>query len=58
MGNFRLEDPLRFTYEEIRRTPDRCAFRLVRLLYEAFGFPEGAVPPEYDRRSGRLVLSD
>jgi hypothetical protein len=56
--DFRLEDPLRMTFGEIEEAPDRCAFRLVRLLYEAFGFPDQAIPPEYDRKAGRLVLPE
>jgi hypothetical protein len=50
--------PLVFPFTEIRETPDRCGFRLVRRVYEAFGLPETAIPREYDRESGRLVLPE
>lgn len=50
--------PLVFQYREIRKTPDRCGFRLVRRVYEAFGLPEKAIPREYDRDTGRLILPD
>lgn len=56
--DFRLPDPEPFGWEEIRTAPDRCAFRLVRLVYEAFGFPDDAIPQEYDRRAQRLVLPE
>lgn len=56
--DLRLPKPEPFTCEEIRRAPDRCAFRLVRRVYEDFGFPDEAIPPEYDRRTGRLVLPE
>lgn len=46
------------SYEEIRQAPDRCAFKLVRFVYEAFGFPDEAVSPEYDRKAGRLALPE
>ena len=44
--------------DEIRDAPDRCAFRLLRDLYEAFGFYEEEMPPEFDRATGRLMLSE
>jgi Putative DNA-binding domain len=36
--DFILDPPLAFPFEEVLKDPDRCAVRLVRLLYEAFGF--------------------
>jgi Schlafen, AlbA_2 len=42
----------------IRNAPDRYAFRLLRDLYEAFGFYEEDLPPEFDRATGRLMLSE
>jgi hypothetical protein len=55
--DFTLVEPLELTFAEVSREPDRCAFRLVRLVYEAFGFGEEAIPVEFDRRAGRLMLS-
>lgn len=56
--DFQLLAPLSLSVGEIREEPDRCAFRMVRELYEAFGFREQDMPPEYDRRSGRLVIPE
>jgi len=36
--------------------PDRCAFRLIRRVYEGFGHREDAIPAEFDRASGQLLL--
>lgn len=58
LDGFLLERPLVFTLREVIETPDRCGFRLVRQLYEAFGFLESDMPPEFDRASGRLVLPE
>ena len=52
------EKPLSFTFREILDTPDRCGYRLVRRVYEAFGFGEDEMPCEFDHASGRLVLPD
>jgi hypothetical protein len=54
-NDFFLEEPIQFRREEIVEEPDRCAFRILRPLYQAFGFPEGAIR-EFDRMKGRLVL--
>jgi hypothetical protein len=56
--DFLLEKPLVFRAEEIRDEPDRCGIRLIERVYEAFGFPAEALPPEVDRQSGRLVLPE
>jgi Schlafen, AlbA_2 len=50
--------PLVFEYREVLDEPDRCGFRLIRRVYEAFGFEEDAIPKEYDRKAGRLVFND
>jgi len=50
--------PLVFELRDVLETPDRCGFRLVRRVYEAFGLRERDMPPEYDRDSGRLLLPD
>lgn len=41
-----LEPPagLEFSSDEIERATDECAFRVVRRIYAAFGFPETAIP--------------
>lgn len=36
--------PLELTFEEIRRSPEECAIRLLREVYEAFGLDEDAIP--------------
>jgi hypothetical protein len=45
-----------FSSQEVIDRPDRCAFRVVRRLYEAFGLSEDAIPHEYDREAGRLLF--
>lgn len=55
-ADFTLLSPVGLTVGELAREPDRCAFRLVSLVYEAFGFSEKDIPPEFDRRAGRLML--
>ena len=44
--------------EEIIKEADRCAFSLVRSIYEAFGYEEDKIPVEFDRTTKRLVLSE
>jgi hypothetical protein len=56
--DFVSEEPLAFDWEEVVGEPDRCGFRLVRRVYEAFGFGEESIPREFDRKSGRLVLRE
>jgi hypothetical protein len=51
-------EPVVFTYQEIDETPDRCGFRLVRLVYQAFGWREEAMPKVFDPGTGRLVLPE
>lgn len=51
-------EPVRFGFAEIEQAPDRCGFRLVRRVYQAFGFRESAMPTVYDRESGRLILPE
>jgi hypothetical protein len=50
--------PLRFTASEVRDHPDRCGFRLVHRIYEAFGFGTDKMPQEFDQNTGRLVLPE
>jgi len=51
------DKPLMFSWDEIIDHPDRCGFRLVQRVYEAFGFEEHEMPREFDRESGRLAFS-
>jgi len=50
--------PIQHTCQDFRQSPDRCAFRLVKRVYEAFGYREDAIPIEYNKEEGRLVLPD
>ncbi len=52
------ESPLRFDFAEINASPDGCAYRLVRRVYEAFDFNESTVPGWFDRQSQRLVFPE
>jgi len=52
------ERPLVFTAQELLDEPDRCGFRLLRRVYQAFGLREDDIPQEFDRRTGRLVLPE
>jgi hypothetical protein len=52
------ESPLRFNFSEIDASPDECAYRLVRRVYEAFDFSESAIPGWFNRQSGRLVFPE
>jgi len=53
-----LERPLVFSFKELSSLPDRCGYRLVERVYEAFGYRWNAIPREFDVRAGRLVLSE
>jgi hypothetical protein len=48
--------PFRFTRDEIVDEPDRCGLRLITFIYQAFGYEESAIPPEFDRKTGILVI--
>jgi hypothetical protein len=54
-ADFILERPLVFRLDELQE-PDNCGYRLVSRIYEAFGFPESAIPAEFNRKLGRLAL--
>lgn len=45
-----------FDAREFVQNPDRCALRLVRFIYAAFGFYEEVIPREFDRQAGVLRL--
>jgi hypothetical protein len=52
------QKPLTFEITEVREEPDRCGFRLVRRIFQAFGIGEDEIPPEFDQKSGRLILPE
>jgi hypothetical protein len=52
------ESPLRFDFAEIDASPDGCAYRLVRRVYEAFDFSESAIPEWFSRQSRRLMFPE
>jgi hypothetical protein len=56
--DFLLDSPLVFKAEEIESEPDRCGFRLVERVYEAFGLGREAIPREFDQEVGRLILPE
>ncbi len=49
---------LEFSAEQIQQEPDRCGYRLVERVYEAFGYRREQVPEEFDQKTGRLVLPE
>ncbi|HUS84507.1 MAG TPA: ATP-binding protein [Anaerolineales bacterium] len=48
--------PMMFSLNQVVSEPDRCAFRIVRKIYEEFGYREEDMPREYDRKAGKLVM--
>jgi hypothetical protein len=54
--NLLLPKPLTFQRDEILHKADRCGFRLVKQVYERFGYWEKEIPEEFDRESGRLIF--
>lgn len=53
-----LQQPLVFTWPEVRDHPDYCGFRLLRLVYRELGYGEEALPQEFfDPRTGRFTLT-
>jgi len=55
--DFVLVQPLAFPFEEIEAAPDRCGYRLIERIYEAFGFRRESIPL-FDPATGRLVLPE
>jgi hypothetical protein len=49
-------EPFCFNFGEIGANPDACGYRMVRWVYDAFGFSESAIPDCFDRVSQRLLL--
>ncbi len=50
--------PLAFPWVELAEANDRCAFRLIRLVYQAFGHDEDRIPAEFDKKSWTLRIGD
>ncbi|HEX4960082.1 MAG TPA: ATP-binding protein [Thermoanaerobaculia bacterium] len=53
-----LTQPLTFRFREIAEGPDRCGYRLIERVYEAFGIRREGIPDLFDPESGRLVLPE
>lgn len=51
-----LANPVVATWTELESAPDRCAVRLVRQVYESFGYAEEEIPREYDDAKGILAF--
>ena len=51
-------EPIVFSFREIDEAPDRCGFRLVRRVYQAFGWRQEDMPRHYDPEAGRLILPE
>ena len=58
LDDFILDRPLELKLDDLLEQPDRCGYRLIRRIYEAFDFGEDAIPAEYDRKTGRLILPE
>ncbi len=44
--------PLLYSWSELEQSPDRCAYRWIRLVYEAFGNTESQIPVEFHPERG------
>jgi hypothetical protein len=51
-----VAEPVVLQWSELFEHPDWGAFRLLRQVYEAFGFPEEKIPPEFRRDTRTLVI--
>ena len=45
-----MSPPFEFEMNQLIDTPDAAAYRLVRRIYEEFGFDETDIPREFDDR--------
>jgi hypothetical protein len=52
------EQPLRFSSKEVIEASDLCGARLVERVYQAFDWRRESMPPEFDWKTGRLVLPE
>ena len=57
-SDFVLTRPLVFRFGEIAEGPDRCGYRLVERVYEAFGIRREDIPRFFDSQSGRLIFPE
>jgi len=48
------DDPISVSLEDLVQYPDYVAFRLVRRVFEAFGYREEAIPSEYNRQEKEI----
>ena len=48
-GDLLLPQPLRFTVDELRASPEKCNLRLITVVYQAFGLERDDLPAEIDR---------
>lgn len=46
----------RFSLDDLVTEPDRCGRRLMPEIYRAFGHGEEAIPPEFDSKTGTLII--
>jgi hypothetical protein len=53
-----LSQELEFLAEQIDEEPDRCGYRLVERVFEAFGYEREWIPAEFDQKTGRLILRE
>ena len=51
-----LEKPLEFEWNELVGRPETCGYRLLLRVYQVYGYEEGEMPPELDRRTGELKI--
>jgi hypothetical protein len=56
--DFTLEKPVPMRAVDVKTSPDWCGFRLIRLIYEDFGYGADEMPPEFDQKVGRLILPE
>ena len=55
--NLLFSEPLSFQRDQILDEPDRCGFRLVKQVYQAFGhWEKEKIPKEFDQDTGKLVF--
>lgn len=47
--------PIIYRWDELRESPDRCAYRWIRLVYEAFGYTEQQIPVEFHPERGLQI---
>ena len=50
--------PFKFNKEDLVTEPDRCTLSLITFVYEAFGYEKEAIPPEFDQKTGTLIIPD